>query len=93
MQAIVDGRVIADSPDVIECKGYHYFPREIVLPGCLRSAPRTASDLECPHGVQFYDVVLDGRVHERAAWSYEAPQPAMAHVGHRMGFWKDVLVR
>ena len=39
-------------------------------------APRTPKDLECPHGVQFYDVVIDGERHPRNAWIYERPQPA-----------------
>jgi uncharacterized protein (DUF427 family) len=30
--------------------------------------------------------------HERAAWSYEAPQPSMKKVGGRFGFWEDVEV-
>jgi uncharacterized protein (DUF427 family) len=58
----------------------------------LQKAPKTASDLECPHGVQFYDVVIDGVRHDRAAWSYESPRPAMAAVGGRFGFWQDVAV-
>ena len=37
-------------------------------------------DLECPHGVQFYDVVIDGERHPRNAWIYERPQPAMQAV-------------
>ena len=52
--------------------------------------PRTT--LKCPHGVQFYDVVIDGKRHKRAAWSYEKPRPAMAQVGGRFGFWEDVEV-
>jgi uncharacterized protein (DUF427 family) len=40
--------------------------------------------------VQFYDVVIDGARHARAAWSYEAPLPRMQQVGGRFGFWEDV---
>jgi uncharacterized protein (DUF427 family) len=42
--------------------------------------------------VQFYDVVIDGVRHNRAAWSYEAPRPSMEKVGGRFGFWEDVQV-
>jgi uncharacterized protein (DUF427 family) len=42
--------------------------------------------------VQFYDLVIDGVRHPRNAWSYEAPQPRMQKVDHRMGFWEDVEV-
>jgi uncharacterized protein (DUF427 family) len=58
----------------------------------LEKAEKTADDLKCPHGVQFYDVVADGRRHKRAAWSYEAPQPEMAQVAGRLRFWEDVEV-
>lgn len=92
MKATVDGRVIAESDDIVACKGYDYFPVSAVKLQWLEKAPKTASDLECPHGVQFYDVVIDGVRHDRAAWSYEAPRPEMAQVGGRFGFWQDVKV-
>jgi len=92
MKAVVDGHVVAESDDVVECAGYQYFPRAAVRMEWLQKAPRTESDLECPHGVQFYGVVVGGGRHERAAWSYEAPRPAMRQVGGRFGFWEDVEV-
>ena len=92
MKAIVDGEVVADSDDLIKCKGYQYFPSQSVNLDRLEKAAKTAADRACPHGVQFYDVVVAGRRHSRAAWSYEAPQPEMKQVGGRFGFWQDVEV-
>jgi uncharacterized protein (DUF427 family) len=92
MKATVDGKVVAESSDIVECKGYQYFPAAAVKLQWLEKTPKTASDLQCPHGVQFYDVVIDGVRHGRAAWSYEAPRPEMAQVGGRFGFWQDVEV-
>jgi len=92
MKAVVNDKVVAESDDIIERGGYQYFPSSAVRMDWLQKAPKTASDLECPHGVQFYDVVVDGVRHDRAAWSYEAPRPAMAAVGGRFGFWQDVAV-
>jgi len=92
MQAVLDGVTVATSDDVIECGGYLYFPQGAVKADCLRKSPKTDKDRECPHGVQFYDVVVDGNVHARNAWSYESPRPSMAHVGGRFGFWEDVRV-
>ena len=92
MKAMIDGQVIADSNDVIECKGHQYFPPDSVRLDWLERVEKTADDRACPHGVQFYDVVIDGVRHERAAWSYEAPLPAMQQVAHRFGFWNDVKV-
>jgi uncharacterized protein (DUF427 family) len=93
MKAILKGRVIAESDDIVECGGYQYFPNAAVHKDWLEKAARTESDLACPHGVQFYDVVIDGARHARAAWSYEAPRPSMKQVADRFGFWQDVEVR
>ena len=93
MKATVDGHVIADSNDIIEVGGYDYFPRGAVRMEWLEKAPKTEKDLECPHGVQFYDVVIGGKRHARAAWSYEAPRPERTHIAQRLGFWEDVEVR
>jgi uncharacterized protein (DUF427 family) len=92
MKASVQGHEVAASDDIVEVGGYHYFPPGTVRLEWLEKAPKTADDLLCPHGVQFYDVVIDGTRHVRNAWSYEAPQPKMAQVGGRFGFWEDVTV-
>ena len=92
MKATLDGRVIAESEDVIAAAGYDYFPPSAVRTEFLEKAAQTAKDLECPHGVQFYDIVLDGKRHARAAWRYEAPRPSMSHVADRFGFWHEVEV-
>jgi uncharacterized protein (DUF427 family) len=67
-------------------------PRAAVRMDCLEKVEKTEKDRACPHGVQFYDVVVDGKRHPRAAWSYEAPRPEMARVAGRFGFWEDVEV-
>jgi uncharacterized protein (DUF427 family) len=92
MKAVVEGHVVAESDDIVEAAGYHYFPRAAVRMEWLEKAPRTNDDLQCPHSVQFYDVVIDGALHERAAWSYEDPRPVMQRVAHRFGFWQEVEV-
>lgn len=93
MKATVDGRVVAESDDIVECGGYRYFPAAAVRADWLKKAPRTDDDRACPHGVQFYDVVVEGRRHERAAWRYEAPRAGMKKVAGRFAFWHDVAVR
>lgn len=80
MKALWHGKTIAESDATLDVGGYRYFPRETVRMDLLEIAPKTARDLECPHGVQFYDVVEGSRRSARAAWSYEAPQPRMKPV-------------
>ena len=92
MKATLNGHVIADSDNIVEAGGYQYFPPSSVRTEWLEKAAKTESDRACPHGVQFYDVLIDGERHARAAWSYEAPRPSMQHVGGRFGFWEDVQV-
>ena len=92
MKATWRGHVIAESGSIREAAGYKYFPREAVKMNMLKKTPRVGSDLECPHGVQFYDVAANGATSRRAAWSYEAPKPKMSHVDHWIGFWEDVKV-
>jgi len=93
MKAIWRGQVIAESDRTLEVDGYRYFPREAVHMELLRLAPKTQSDLACPHGVQFYDVAQNAARSKRAAWSYEAPRPSMGKVDHWIGFWEDVEVK
>ncbi len=92
MKARLKGYVIAESDDIVEEGGYAYFPNADVRLDWLEKAEKTDSDRACPHGVQFYDVVIEGRRHARAAWRYEAPRPSMHHVAGRFGFWDEVEV-
>ena len=86
MKAIWRGRVIAESDNTLEVGGYRYFPRQAVRMDLLRLSPKTQRDLECPHGVQFYDVSDSAALSRRAAWSYEAPRASMQQVDHWIGF-------
>ncbi|HET7264942.1 MAG TPA: DUF427 domain-containing protein [bacterium] len=92
MKATWRGDVIAQSEQTLDVGGYTYFPRDAVRMDLLRISPKTPHDLECPHGVQFYDVVNGAASSPRAAWSYEAPRDSMKKVDHWVGFWEDVEV-
>ena len=92
MKATWRGQVLAQSDDTLDVGGYTYFPRDAVRMDLLRITPKTPHDLECPHGVQFYDVVVDSASSRRAAWSYESPRPSMEQVDHWIGFWEDVEI-
>ena len=92
MKATWRGDVIAQSEQTLDVGGYTYFPRDAVRMDLLRISPKTPHDLECPHGVQFYDVAEGATKSERAAWSYEAPKSSMKEVDHWISFWNDVDV-
>ena len=92
MKATLSGKTIAESDDIVKNDGYIYFPPAAVRMEWLEKAAVTEKDRACPHGVQFYDVVIDGTRHPRAAWSYEAPRASKQQIDRRMGFWEDVEV-
>ena len=92
MRALWNGQVLADSKETVEIDGYHYFPRTAVRMDLLRAATKTAGDQQCPHGVQFFDIV-DGKTSSaRDAWSYEAPATARKCIERWIGFWDRVEV-
>lgn len=93
MKAVWRGRVVAESDWTLDVDGYRYFPRDAVRMELLRATPKTVDDLECPHGVQFYDLIDGAVASARAAWSYEAPLASMKPVDHWIGFWEDVEIR
>ena len=92
MKAFLGSHIIAQSDDIVEAYGDSYFPRSSVRLEWLEKASKTADDLKCPNGIQFYDLTIDGERHERAAWSYETPQPQLRQLGGRFGLWGDVTV-
>ena len=49
MKATLNGKVIAESDDIVENGGYVYFPPSAVRMDWLVKVPKTAKDLECPH--------------------------------------------
>ena len=82
MKATLNDHVIAESNDIVQNGGYAYFPADATRREWLEKAPKTDSDRACPHGVQFYDAVIDGQRYERSAWVYEVPAPE-----HAIGWW------
>jgi uncharacterized protein (DUF427 family) len=90
MRAEWNGAVLGESDRTIELGGYHYFPRDAVRMELMRPAPQTPNDLECPHGVRFFDVVTDEGEGVRLAWTYETPEPSHQAIDHWIGFWKEV---
>jgi uncharacterized protein (DUF427 family) len=86
MRAILNGQVIAEADEIEIGAGYDYFPASATRLDLRGKAPKSDAVLACPHNVRFDDVVIGGVLHERAAWSYEAPRPSPRLAGRRFGF-------
>ena len=91
MQAIWNGRVIAESDDTVIVEGNHYFPRTSVAADVL-----TSSDTHtvCPWKgtASYYTLTVDGEANTDAAWYYPEPKSAAQMVQDRIAFWHGVTV-
>lgn len=86
-----NGRVLAESPEVIVVDGYSYFPPQTVDHTLLEpSSHRTT----CPRkGIaHYFDVRLGDVRTENAAWTYPDPKPVAENIRDRIAFWKDIEV-
>jgi uncharacterized protein (DUF427 family) len=83
--------VIARSDDTVIVEGNHYFPIESVTAGVLAESDHTSV---CPWKgtAGYYDIVVDGRRNQNAAWYYAAPEDAAKEITGRVAFWKGVTV-
>ena len=88
-EAVVDDTVIASAAETQKVDGYHYFAPETVNWDLLEKSSRTSV---CPwKGVAtYYDVVVDGKRHPAAAWTYADASEAAASIRGHVAFWRGV---
>ena len=91
MQAIWNGKVIAQSDATVVVEGNHYFPIDGVSRDVLSPSSTTSV---CPwKGTANYYTLADGDAESvDAAWFYEAPKPEGAAIEDHVAFWRDVEV-
>ena len=92
MKAIWNGKVIAESNDIINIEGNSYFPFESVNKKYLRESQSTSV---CPwKGKAFYYTLeVDGKTNKDAAWYYAEPKDAAKEIKGRVAFWKGVEIK
>ncbi len=92
MQAIWNGKVLAESDATVVVEGNHYFPPEAIHKEYFQPSDTHTT---CPWKglASYYDVVVDGKVNKDAAWYYPDPKPAAKQIKDRVAFWKGVDVK
>jgi len=91
VQAVWNGRIIAESDDTVVVEGNHYFPPSSIRAELFEAVDHTSV---CPWKgtASYYDVVVDGERNAGAAWYYPAPKDAAAEIKDRVAFWRGVTV-
>ena len=91
MKAIWNGKIIAESEKTINIEGNQYFPPESVNKEFL-SASETHSVCHWKGIASYYDIVVDGRTNNDAAWYYTEPSALANKIKGHIAFWHGVEV-
>ena len=85
------GRVVADTLRALTLREADYAPVQYIPRADIDMSllERTPHATHCPYkgDASYFSLTVDGRVSENAAWSYEAPYPAMADIEERLAFY------
>ncbi|WP_300550293.1 DUF427 domain-containing protein [Roseovarius sp.] len=90
------GAVLAETKNALELiegeyPPVYYFPREDIAMAFLDESPQTS---HCPRkgDARFFSIVTKSKTLENAAWSYEAPKPAVAAIKDHIAFYPSTTV-
>jgi len=91
MKAIWNGKVIAESNRTINIEGNQYFPIETVNKEFL---VENETHSVCPWKgtASYYNVVVDGKINNDAAWHYSTPSNLAGKIKGHIAFWRGVQV-
>ncbi len=91
MKAEWNGKVIAESNDIVTVEGNAYFPAAALAPGVTTPSQHTSA---CPWKgtANYYSLTVDGKTNENAVWYYAEPKDAAKQIKGRLAFWKGVKV-
>ncbi len=90
-KAIWNNQVIAEVPasEIHRIEGNLYFPLSAVKQEYLRPSD-THTTCFWKGGASYYDVVVEGKVNEDAAWYYPDPSRMAARIKDHVAFWHGV---
>ncbi len=91
MKAIWNGKVIAESNDIVNVEGNAYFPVESVNKEFLKDSD-TQTVCHWKGTASYYDLEVDGKANADAVWYYPTPSGLASSIKGRVAFWKGVQV-
>ena len=91
MKAIWNGRMVAESDDIVTVEGNAYFPADALRREFVRPSDHT-SVCGWKGTARYHTLEVDGRSNPDAVWYYPDPKPAAANIRGRVAFWRGVRV-
>jgi uncharacterized protein (DUF427 family) len=91
MKAMWNGKLLAQSDDIVTVEGNAYFPETALNRDLIVSSSHTSV---CPWKgtASYYSLAVDGKTNTDAAWYYLEPKSAAAEIKGRVAFWKGVEI-
>lgn len=91
MKAIWNGIIIAESDKTINIEGNQYFPPDSVNKEFLSSS-ETHTVCIWKGKASYFDVVVDGKTNNDAAWYYPSPKLLAKRIKNYIAFWNGVQI-
>jgi len=91
MKAIWNGKIIAESNDIINIENNMYFPVESVNKAYLKDS-ETHTVCHWKGTASYYDLEIDGQTNKDAVWYYPQPSGLAKGIKDRVAFWKGVQI-
>lgn len=90
-RAVWNGAVLAESNETVVVEGNQYFPPDSINKEFFKPSDNRTT---CPwKGVaSYYNVVVDGKTNEDAAWTYPDPKKEAENLKDYVAFWRGVEV-
>jgi uncharacterized protein (DUF427 family) len=91
MKAIWNGKVIAESNDIVNVEGNAYFLVDSVNKEFLKDSD-THTVCHWKGTASYYNLEVDGKENPDAVWYYPTPSGLANSIKGRVAFWKGVQV-
>ena len=91
MKATWNGKVIAESDDIVTVEGNAYFPAAALDRSLVKDSSHT-SVCGWKGTASYYCLLVDGQENKDAVWYYPEPKSGATQVADRVAFWKGVTV-
>ena len=89
MKALWNGKVLAESRDIVVLENNLYFPENSLKKEFFKESPTHTT---CPWKgeASYYDIEVDQQINKDAAWTYHDPSVAASSIKDRVAFWKGI---